>query len=213
MRGLWSLVCTAIGSFLLGFTIVMFLVPPLRSIPAEILVEDDRPTRNADAIILLMGDAMDRAPHAAQLLKDEFGKKIVFVETEVDELVKAGVRTPEGRMVYEYLTKGLKVPADKIVFDSESRVSSTQEEARALLKILDRENMKRSTLVTSWYHSSRAAWIFRKVLAEENQPKIQLESFPSPTPRRWYEREKDFLNVYMEYLKWAYYYVKYDLLS
>lgn len=210
---LWASLCTTLVSFILGSTLAMFLVPPLRSLPAQILVENDHPRAGADAIVLLMGDAEDRAGHAADLLRDGYADRIVFVETEQDKLQKAGIKSREGQNVYEYLTKTLKVPAAKISFDNSSKVTSTHEEIQALLKVLDANNFNRIVLVTSWYHSSRAAWIFRKVLAEQRSTKIQVASLPSPTPNKWYKREKDFLNVYVEYLKWVYYYFKYDVLA
>ena len=52
MRGLWAFLCTAVGSLLLGFLIVMLAVPSLRNLPVQILVKDDQPTRGADAIVL-----------------------------------------------------------------------------------------------------------------------------------------------------------------
>ncbi len=213
MMRLWSFLCTTIGSLLLGYCVAALVMPSLRILPAQILVENDQPSKGGDGIILLMGDAVDRAPHAADLLKTGYGKYIVFVETETDEMMKHGIKPREGQLVYAYLTRVLKVPADKIVFDREARVTSTQEEARALLKILDAHDLRKNVLTTSWYHSSRAAWIFRKVMAENVPKDLSVKSFPSPLPMKWYEREKDFLNVYMEYLKWAYYYIRYDLLK
>lgn len=210
---LWAFLCTLVGSFLLGSFLLMLVLPPFRAVPAQILVENDHPERGGEAIVLLMGDAEDRAKHAAELLREGYGETIVFVEAEEDELQKAGVKPREGRAVYDYLTKALKVPAGNIVFDDETRVSSTEEEVRAILLALEKRHYTRNILATSWYHSSRAGWIFRKVMAEHKDSKLTLQSLPSPMPEKWYKREKDFLNVYNEYLKWVYYYLKYEILT
>ncbi|RZA21807.1 MAG: YdcF family protein [Proteobacteria bacterium] len=211
MMRLWSFICTAIGSLLLAFCVAAIAVPSLRILPAQILVENDQPSKGGDGIILLMGDAVDRAPHAADLLKTGYGKYIVFVETETDELMRHGIKPLEGQLIYAYLTRVLKVPADKIVFDREARVSSTEEEARALLKILSAHDLRKNILTTSWYHSSRAAWIFRRVMVESGNKESSVQSFPSALPIKWYQKEKDFLSVYTEYLKWTYYYIRYDV--
>ncbi|MFN7640642.1 MAG: hypothetical protein ACK5PR_02745, partial [bacterium] len=47
------------------------------------------------------------------------------------------------------------------------------------------------------YRPSRAHWIFEK----RNRLGFDLESRPTPTPKKWYEREDAFLNVFQEYLK------------
>lgn len=209
MRGLWSFLCTTIGTLLVLAAVVLFLVPPTRSIPAEIIERNDHPTKGADAIVLLMGDAVDRAPHVANLYKRGYAQKIVFVEAEETKLMEYGLRPMEGKMVYEFLTKKLHVPAADIIFLDKTRVTSTQEEGKAIFKELARNKFRTVILATSWYHSSRAAWIMNKL----NVDHLRVESLPSPIPAKWYQSETDFLSVFNEYLKWAYYYVKYEVLA
>jgi uncharacterized SAM-binding protein YcdF (DUF218 family) len=212
---LWSFFCTTLISSILAFSIAALLIPPLRILPAQVLVERSEPSKAVDGILLLMGDAIDRAPHAARLLRGGYGKYIVFVEAEADEWMRRGIKPLEGHLVYDYLTKVLKVPADKIIFDRETRITSTQEEARVLLRIMASRELHSAIIATSWYHSSRAAWIFRKILNQNTEwtadKSLYIESVPSPLPSKWYQKEKDFLNVYSEYLKWIYYYARYDV--
>ncbi len=213
MMRLWSFVCTTVGSFLFGGLILLFILPPLRPIPAQILVRDDGPPPEQDALVLLMGDPANRAPHAAELLKRGYAKKIVFVEVETDEMMRADLKSSEGKLLYKYLTQVLGVSSKDIIFADSTAVTSTEEEARELYKLLERHKLKDNILVTSWYHSSRAAWIFEKTRLEHSPSMNALKSYPSPLPPKWYAKERDFLNVYLEYLKWVYYYVKYDLLA
>jgi uncharacterized SAM-binding protein YcdF (DUF218 family) len=209
MRGLWSFLCTSLGTLLAFALVVLFLIPPTRTLPAEILERNDHPAKGADAVVLLMGDAMDRVPHVASLYKKGYAGKILFVEAEETKLMEYGLRPLEGKMVYDYLTKKLNVPAGDIIFLEKTRVTSTQEEVKAIFKELNRSKFRTVILATSWYHSSRAAWIMNKF----NSDRLRVESLPSPIPAKWYQSETDFLSVFNEYLKWAYYYVKYEVLA
>lgn len=209
MRGLWSFICTAIGTLFVASILIMVLIPPTRILPAQILEENDHPVKGADAIVLLMGDAVDRVPHVADLYKRGYAKKIVFVEAEDTKLTSLGLRSLEGKMVYDYLTKFLHVPAEDIFFSDKTRVSSTQEEVKAIFRILEKNQFRTVILATSWYHSSRAHWIIEK----HNKNHLRIESLPSPIPKDWYKSEQDFLSVYNEYLKWVYYYVRYEILA
>jgi uncharacterized SAM-binding protein YcdF (DUF218 family) len=198
-----------LGTLIVFVLVVFFLVPATRTIPAEIIERNDHPSKGADAIVLLMGDAIDRAPHVANLYKRGYAKKIVFVESEETKLMEYGLRPLEGKMVYDFLTKKLHVPADDIVFLDKTRVTSTQEEVKAIFKELNRNKFRTVILATSWYHSSRAAWIMNKL----NVDHLRIESLPSPLPAKWYQSENDFLSVFNEYLKWVFYYMKYEVLS
>ena len=66
-------------------------------------------------------------------------------------------------------------------------------------------NTKKVILVTSWYHSSRAEWIFKKV----NSFGLEIISAPNEIPKNWWRHEESFLRVFNEYLKWIYYLLNY----
>ena len=80
---------------------------------------------------------------------------------------------------------------------------------KAIFRSLDKNKFRTVILATSWYHSSRAHWIIEKY----NKDHLRIESLPSPIPKNWYKSEQDFLSVYNEYLKWVYYYVRYEILA
>lgn len=210
MLRLWVILCTLVGTLLVAGALVLLAVPSTRTIPAEILFRQEEPIRGEDAIVLLMGDAVDRVPHAAALYKKGMGKKIVFVEPEMTKLMELGLRPMEGQMVYDYLTKNLKVPPDDIIFNKKTRVSSTQEEAQELYKIMDKQGFHRVILATSWYHSSRAMWVFGRVAKGRAE---KLISVPTPIPAKWYRSEVDFLCVFNEYLKWVHNGLKYGVFN
>jgi len=209
MRNLWSDFCTILVSAALLLALVFAFIPASRNVPAHILWRNDQPPKGADAIVILMGDTVDRTPHAAELYKRGYAKKIVFVESEASKLVELGLKPLDGKVTYDYLTKFLNVPAADIIFNDTSRVASTLDESKAILRELEKNKFKNIILVTSWYHSSRALWTFQKA----NSAKIRVRIFPSPIPKKWYRREQEFLNVYNEYLKWPYNYVRFELLN
>lgn len=178
----------------------------IANLPARLLVRDDDPEKQADFILIMMGSVIDRADHAASLFKQQYAKKIVFAEAEETEMVKQGYRMRDGEATYDFLLKA-GITSEDIVFLSEARNTSSREEVDMILNHL-RENFpetRRIILVTSWYHSSRAAWILERV----DHHGFQLQSKPTRPPQAFWQREDDFLRTYVEYLKWLYYLIKY----
>lgn len=190
----------------LSLLLLPILYPASRDWPGQWLIRQQNRIEKADAIILLMGDVSDRTPRAAELWKEGRADKIVFVEAEYDHLVRSGIRTAEGEATYQYL-KQLGVPESAIIFRAASKNTSTVEEARNLFATIAQElpEARHLILCTSWYHSSRAAWILDRV----NDARYELHSLPSAAPLHWYAQEKTFLYVFNEYLKWFYYLLKY----
>ncbi|WP_141730877.1 YdcF family protein [Oligoflexus tunisiensis] len=206
MRRLWERFCAFLLGLLAGLALLMLAYPPSRQWPADLLIRHDPDGNTADAVIMLMGNVTDRAPHCARLLKKGIAPKIIFVEAEQDELNKLGYRLPDGEASFRYLQK-LGVKEEAIIFDARQAVTSSFEEMRAVFTIV-KERLpaaKRLVLCTSWYHSSRAHWIAEKV----NTFGFELRSLPSPRPKVWYAKEFDFLMVFNEYLKWVFYLTRY----
>lgn len=174
------------------------------------LISDDHPAKNADAVILLMGDVAERTPHAADLMKEGFAPAIIFAESESGPLVDLGYEMSDAKITADYLGR-LGVDISKLTRIENPVNSSTIEEATTILKHLEHLNPKpqRVILVTSWYHSSRAKWIFERV----NQKRFTIESSPAygkiSRPEIWWKSERPFLAVFSEYLKWTYYLLNY----
>lgn len=197
------LISWCVGGFLL---LLLLFYPPSRQWPAELIYREDQ-SSSADAIIILMGSVKDRTQRAAELWKSGVAPKIVFVEAE-KTLSIPGIRPPDGEATFLYL-RALGVPEEAIIFDREADITSTVEEAEAVLATVSRQlpGAKRLILSTSWYHSSRALWIFERV--NKGAFSYTIDSRPAPRPPSWYQREQDFLSVFNEYLKWTYYLSKY----
>jgi uncharacterized SAM-binding protein YcdF (DUF218 family) len=180
----------------------------LAQAPATLLVRDDIPAKKAPFVVLMMGHVTDRTPHAAKLYFNGWADKILFAEAEYSEAVKLGFEMPDGQATYQYLQR-LGVPAKDIIFLRETRNTSSFDEARLLLGYVAAAEPadQRLILVTSWYHSSRAHWIFERM----NDYGLTIESYPTPTPDNFWQDEGAFLSVFQEYLKWMYYLIRYGL--
>ncbi len=204
MSWYWEKFCLILVGIILGVCAVLVFYPPSRLWPSLWLYEKSPDLDKADAIVLMMGDVADRTPVAARLWKQKAAPKIIFMETEQDELAKLNLRPTDSELTHQYLKK-LAIPEEAILYNKSTAVSSTREEVEAIIKTLDSKlpQARHILVVTSWYHSSRTMWVIHKNKLKNT--KLRFYSVPSPLPSLWYGREKDFLSVFTEYLKWTYY--------
>ncbi|MBF0442619.1 MAG: YdcF family protein [Oligoflexales bacterium] len=200
------------------FAVVLFL---LFSLPilcrnsvmpffGKILVRDDLPDKKMDAIILLMGSIEERPGRAAELLKKGQAPYIIFAECQDDPMTKLGYAQNESIATYDFLQK-LGVPKSKLIYLTGLKSTSTFEETGTLLKYI-KSNFPSAhdiVVVTSWYHTSRASWVFNKVNREGFKIYLSAATTQESNPSVWWKNEPSFLSVFNEYLKWAYYLIKY----
>jgi uncharacterized SAM-binding protein YcdF (DUF218 family) len=168
----------------------------------------------ADTLVVLGGSStyVERARWAAQLFKEGRAPKIIltndnrqggwsnaerrnplFVERAVEELRRASV------------------PAESIEVLPQA-VSSTYEEALLLREHAAAHNLKSLLVVTSAYHSRRALWVMRRVLAGSG---VEVGISPvapggqTPSPGVWWLRPRGWDAVAAEYPKLVYYWLCY----
>lgn len=169
------------------------------------------------AVIVMMGNLrMPRIGPAVHLVKAEKSQRIHLVQPEPFAFEKAGLMRAEDELVADLLVgSGVqRNQVHQVRGPGGERATSSWEEARYhrayLEALLDQQPTlpRRIVLVTDWYHTSRALWIFRKVF---NGSGIVVEAQPvgAEWVEKWWTEEDAFLAVFNEYLKWAYYLVKY----
>jgi uncharacterized SAM-binding protein YcdF (DUF218 family) len=172
------------------------------------------PLGRADALVVLAGSSAygERARHAARLFgegraplviltndggrsgwSNEQGRNPLFVERAAEELRRAGV------------------PAAQIeVLPGE--VASTYEEAALIGEHARRKGLRSLLLVTSGYHSRRALWTARRLLGRGGVA-VGLEAVEpgaeTPAPSVWWLYPSGWRVVAGEYLKFAYYALRY----
>lgn len=167
---------------------------------------------SCDYLIILMGGAKSRPFHGARHFHTHGQPQIILIETEATQLSKLGYTEFEWSL-YRKILLDQSVPAEKITVVP-AAITSTFEEAQLFFQHLNQLNQSKRelqvTVITDWFHSSRATWIFRKFAP----PNIQIFSDPAiPSDPslidQWWRNENSFLAVYTEYLKWLYYLLNY----
>ncbi|MEW6067779.1 MAG: YdcF family protein [Nitrospirota bacterium] len=148
----------------------------------------------ADVIVILGGEETERVIYGVKLFKEGWARK--------DRIILAG-----GPVVWRHtwasLMKGhavsLGVPKNAIILEDKSR--NAEEGAIFTKKILDKYKYKSCVIVTSPYHSRRAAKTFKKVMGDE----INVISAPCNKSwfsfDEWWKRRRDRAMVLNEYSK------------
>jgi uncharacterized SAM-binding protein YcdF (DUF218 family) len=168
----------------------------------------------ADAIVVLAGSNsyIERTQHAARLFREGVAPLVLLT----DDRQQAGWSNREERnpyfvegAIHELERQGVPRAAIRVLPD---RVASTYDEAIALMREASKAHFRRLLVVTSAYHSRRALWIFRRVLSAD-QVEVGMEPTEpgrqTPRPGVWVFTVRGWRDVAEEYLKLAFYFVRY----
>lgn len=171
---------------------------------------DANPAGRADLIFLLNGDLDTRPAAAADLWKKGVAPDIAIARSESSRPVEMGLVPNVTDLAIAMLEK-LGVPRDRVIeIPFPGGVTSTRDEALALRTWLEGKPARSVLVVTNAIHTRRARSIFEKALAGRG---VRLHFHAVPDRRydvhRWWENEHGFLGVYNEYLKLAYYWLRY----
>jgi uncharacterized SAM-binding protein YcdF (DUF218 family) len=186
-RGKWT-------RFLLGAFALALLVGVLGLLWAKPALFVEGGTKQADVIVVLGGDAGDRAFRALELYKSNSAPKIIisgrgdcyFIR---DRLILAGVNT------------------NAIFVEADSR--NTRQNAEFSVRLMHEQGMRRAIVVTSWYHSRRALACFRNFGGN-----IEFSSFPAYNGMNMDHKpaHSEVSNVVREYIGIAWYLVRYGII-
>jgi uncharacterized SAM-binding protein YcdF (DUF218 family) len=194
-----------IGIVGLGLAALFLLRESILLAIGDFLVVQDE-LRPADVIHVIAGPD-DRTDYAVELYRQGYGKQIFFTGGWCIE--NSYYHGQHGRE--HALEHG--VPPEAIATD-ETQVTSTYAEVVRLKEFITHsQSPVRSVIVVSDpFHMRRARWTYRHVLGD--QVRIQMAPVPfglSSYQRRWWTDEASRQYVWKEYLKLAYYYVRYQL--
>lgn len=195
-------------------------LPPILRLPAQLLcVCDAPPDAFYEAIVIMMGEPEGRRVEAAaKYFRQGAAKRINIVQPESTLYEEYGVLPGQASLAKDLAVR-LGVPEDRIhvIYGKDmARASSSFEEARYHLGYLQGEApestpaRRKILLVTDWFHTSRARWIFRRVFAGSGIDVDAAAARPEWVAK-WWTDEYAFLGVFNEYLKWTYYLLKYGL--
>lgn len=168
----------------------------------------------ADAVVILSGSALyaERAQWAAHLYREGRAPRVIL--THDNQLGGWGAAEEKNLFTYERSLKELGragLPREKVEVLMHP-VSSTYEEATLLREYAATHGLRSILFVTSSHHSRRALWILRRVFQSTG---IEIGLSPatpgprSPSAATWWLLPGGWRIVAGEYLKLAYYRVKY----
>lgn len=163
------------------------------------------PLQKADAIFVLGGTRAERPLEAIDLYKEGYAPLVVLSpgRPEVGELLfrQRGIRFPtEVEMERDALVQS-GIPPGAILAANGS-VDNTAEEARMLRDLVGVHGWRRVIVVTSKYHTRRAAFAFRRGLEGTGaQVLMRASRYDSSDPARWWRYRSDFRFVISEWQK------------
>ena len=202
----WRRVCAA-GALVLVLVAYVFRVPLLQGV-AEFLAVDETPPA-ADLIFVLNGDMHSRPFHAAILYGDGIAPRVAMTREKDMPAAELGLLRNSTDISVDVM-KAKGVPGDRIVqLEYGEGVTSTEDEARSLREYATQERLEKVVIVTSFYHSRRARWVFRNAF-EGSTTKILMSPAPDPGfgPDDWWRKERGLVNVQNEYIKLVWYLFK-----
>lgn len=161
--------------------------------------------------VILLGGFIDRGETAAEEVRAGRIRKLVWGRVKADKAERLGYVSNESEYLERLLLKQGIASRYFIKLDS-CENSSTRDEAEcAYIWFRDHPPFPaRLTIVTSWFHTRRARWIFRKVWRDQPTQFDTVSAFDSEAPPdRWWEYEDQGFSVINEYIKWVYYMTHY----
>jgi uncharacterized SAM-binding protein YcdF (DUF218 family) len=187
--------------------LVATVVAAPRVLPAVgwFLIEDD-PAAHADAIVVLAGSYPDRILEGVQLYHDGVAPRILICpEPDTAGFRRAtelGVKIPRPYDINRMVAEQLGVPPQAIEILHHGG-DSTFGEAEAVLAEALRRGYTSIVLVTSKYHTRRAAAIYRFLAAGKVQVSVRAARDDDFRPERWWRDRLSARRLIIEYEKWV----------
>jgi uncharacterized SAM-binding protein YcdF (DUF218 family) len=193
-----------LGLILLGVCsafAVRFHRPLLEGYARLFRVDDPAPS---DAIVMLLGGLEARPRKPASLFREGPAPRV---------LLCTGPPAPPGQLseaLYSARTLVNLGVTPQAITPVQSPVTSTKEEAEAILAIARKDGMNRITVVTTSFHTVRAAWIFRKVFHGSGiETRIAAATDPLFDETNWHLRDESLIVYFIEMVKTLFYRFRY----
>ena len=161
-----------------------------------------------DYVMVLGGNKETRPFAAAALIKVGLARKAIVATIAGHGDVLDGIAPCEQELIRAVLVRQGVSPDAVMILPNSCR--STFDEARALAEFLESEPDSSVTVITSCQHTRRTRWIFRKALGERSAHVhfvgVPMDGFDATN---WWHFESGFCTYVDEYLKLAFYLVRY----
>ena len=194
--------------------VVYQLRAPLLTRVGGLLYHED-PIEAADAIAVLGGGRLDRVVEAADLFAAEWAPVVVLTRMpEVPVVAELQARgfdvSTDLELRLDYL-EVLGVPRDATIV-LQRVVESTQAEAELIAEWLESRQIGRIIVVTAGDHTSRARFVFDRVLrGRTTEILIRSSSTSGFDPATWWHARSGLRSGLFELEKYAYYRLMYLL--
>jgi len=208
IRRRWLVGLLAVGALVVGLCSARGLLLPVFAWWLDVGTQPQR----ADCVMVLLGDEDVRPFVAAALLRVGLARRVMVARCRTPADMLQGGAPPTHEIVRRVLL--LRGVSDDQILILRERVDSTYEEAKALNAFLRREPNVRVTVVTSFYHTRRARWVFNRVLGARAR-QVSLVSAPADKcrPDNWWQVDDGAKVILAEYLKIAFYVARYGRLG
>jgi uncharacterized SAM-binding protein YcdF (DUF218 family) len=163
------------------------------------------PLTKADAIFVLGGTRIERPLEAVDLYKAGYAPLIVLSPGQPDHaesvLRQRGIEFPtEAELQRDALIRSGVSPAAVVI--PIGSVDNTAQEANLLRSIVLTKHWRRVIVVTSKYHTRRAAFAFRRGLAgTETEAVVRASKYDQSDPAHWWRFRPDYREVISEWQK------------
>ena len=208
-----ALAATLAAVTVLGFVVYQLRAPLLTRVGGLLYHED--PLAPADAIAVLSGGRLDRTVEAADLFAAGYAPIVVLIRTPevpiIAELQARGLDVSTTLEVQLDHLEALGVPRDATTV-LQRPVDSTQAEAELIAEWAESRQMGRIIVVTAGFHTSRARFVFDRVLRGRPTEVLVRPSRSSGfDPDTWWQVRSNRRNGLFELEKYVYYRVMYLL--
>lgn len=192
----------------LALLLVLYLTHGLWLGAAARFLIVDEPFERADVVVSLSGGDL-RVGRAIELYRQGKAKKIFLPFSFGERLSFLGMSVPEMVRV-NAVSLGIR-PEDILLQDG---VTSTEEDARVSREVLERHGFRSAIILTSAFHTRRAALAFRRVF-RGSPVRIFIAAVPLEEEGyrldRWWAEERELVFVINEYIKLVLYLFKYGI--
>lgn len=190
---------------LVALAVVVLLVighRPLLSALGRALIVDE-PSAPADAILVLGGGGGSRHDKAIELYRSGLAPTII---SSGDKVELPGFDKTYAEYGVDYMVvRG--IPRE--VIQVQNGVTSTREEALAVLESSKQQGYRTLIVVTDNYHTGRARLTFRQVFHRTGIRLIFIAATPDWVDwKRWWMEERSLLAILQEYIKLIFYLFK-----
>lgn len=174
-------------------------------------LQHEDPLQKSDAIFVLAGTRADRALEAIDLYKEGYAPIVVLspgiVENGENVLRQRGIRFPREDEIQRDALVQSGIPAAAVLAVG-GYVDNTAQEANLLRAIAQARGWRRVIIVTSKYHTRRAAFAFRRGLEGTGAEVVMRASrYDSSDPARWWRHRSDLRFAVSEWQKLLAYYL------